>query len=119
MLPSPSPSPRSRKRAGFVTRHLWVTRYDPREMFAAGDYPNQHPGGAGLPAYVAADRPLEQTDIVLWYTMGSHHIARPEDWPVMPVGYAGFQLKPVGFFVGNPALDVPATAHNGNGAHCH
>jgi len=107
------------KRAGFITRHLWVTRYDRREMFAAGDYPNQHPGGAGLPAYVNANRPLEQTNVVLWYSVGSHHIARPEEWPVMPVDYAGFQLKPVGFFVGSPALDVPATSHNGNGTHCH
>ena len=38
----------------------------------------------------------------------------------MPVDYAGFQLKPVGFFVGNPALDVPATSHNGHdgAGHC-
>ena len=35
----------------------------------------------------------------------------PEDWPVMPVEYAGFQLVPVGFFDRNPALDVPAPAH--------
>jgi primary-amine oxidase len=33
---------------------------------------------------------------------------RPEDWPVMPVDYAGFKLKPVGFFDRNPALNVPA-----------
>src|SRR3712207_8902009 len=56
-----------------------------RSLHAAGDYPNQHPGGAGLPAYAAQDRPLEDTDIVLWYTIGAHHVARPEDWPVMPV----------------------------------
>ena len=43
-------------RAAFATRHLWVTRYDPAQRYAAGDLPNQHPGGAGLPAYVAADR---------------------------------------------------------------
>jgi primary-amine oxidase len=97
-----------------------VTRYDPAELFAAGDYPNQHPGGAGLPAYVAADRSLERANVVLWYSVGSHHISRPEEWPVMPVGYAGFQLKPAGFFVGSPALDVPATSHNGrDGGHCH
>jgi primary-amine oxidase len=108
------------RRAGFMTRHLWVTRYDPAELFAAGDYPNQHPGGAGLPAYVAADRSLERANVVLWYSVASHHISRPEEWPVMPVSYAGFQLKPAGFFVGSPALDVPATAHNGpNGGHCH
>ena len=108
------------RRAGFMTRHLWVTRYDPAELFAAGDYPNQHPGGAGLPAFVTADRSLERANVVLWYSVGSHHISRPEEWPVMPVGYAGFQLKPAGFFVGSPALDVAATSHNGrDGGHCH
>jgi primary-amine oxidase len=47
------------------------------------------------------------TDVVLWHTFGVNHIARPEDWPVMPVEYAGFWLKPDGFFDRNPALDVP------------
>ena len=32
---------------------------------------------------------------------------RLEDWPVMPVAYCGFQLRPVGFFDRSPALDVP------------
>jgi primary-amine oxidase len=96
-----------RQRAGFMGNHLWVTPYDPAEMYAAGDYPNQHPGGAGLPAYTANDRPIAETDIVVWYTMGHHHIPRPEDWPVMPVTRIGFTLKPLGFFDRNPALDVP------------
>jgi primary-amine oxidase len=94
------------KRAAFATKHLWVTPYQPDERFPAGDYPNQHPGGAGLPAWTKADRPIENTDVVLWYTLGSHHIARPEDWPVMPVERIGFALKPAGFFDQNPALDV-------------
>jgi len=94
------------QRAAFATRHLWVTPYRPDERFPAGDYPNQHPGGAGLPAWTKADRPIEDTDVVLWYTLGSHHITRPEDWPVMPVERAGFMLKPAGFFDRNPALDV-------------
>jgi primary-amine oxidase len=95
------------KRATFMTKHLWVTRYDPRERYAAGDYPNQHPGGAGLPAYVEDDAPLDNAELVVWYTFGAHHVVRPEDWPVMPVTYIGFALKPVGFFDRNPALDVP------------
>ncbi len=57
---------------------------------------------------MSADRPLEGTDVVVWYTFGAHHVARPEDWPVMPVQYVGFHLQPTGFFDGNPALDVPA-----------
>jgi primary-amine oxidase len=106
------------RRAGFIANHLWVTRYDASERYAAGDYPNQHPGGAGLPAWVQADRDLQNTDVVLWYSLGVHHVVRPEDWPVAPVAYAGFSLKPVGFFDGNPALDVPAPAHDGV-PHCH
>jgi primary-amine oxidase len=98
------------RRAGFMTKHFWVTRYHPRERYAGGDYPNQHPGGAGLPAYAQDDAPLEHTDVVVWYTFGAHHVVRPEDWPVMPVTYIGFMLKPVGFFDKNPALDVPPPA---------
>jgi primary-amine oxidase len=94
-------------RAAFATRHLWVTRYDPAERYAAGDLPNQHPGGAGLPAYAAADRDLDGQDIVLWHTFGMLHFPRPEDWPVMPVATCGFTLRPVGFFDRNPVLDLP------------
>ena len=94
------------QRAAFATRHLWVTPYRPDERFPAGDYPNQAPGGDGLPAWTKADRPIEDTNVVLWYTLGSHHITRPEDWPVMPAERAGFMLKPAGFFDRNPALDV-------------
>jgi primary-amine oxidase len=98
------------KRAGFMHHHLWVTPYEPSERFAAGEYPSQHPGGAGLPKWTSADRPVADRDIVVWYTFGHHHVPRPEDWPVMPVATIGFTLKPVGFFKRNPALDVPPSA---------
>ncbi|GAA4553567.1 primary-amine oxidase [Pseudonocardia xishanensis] len=94
-------------RAGFTRHQVWVTAQDRSQRFAAGDYPLQHPGGDGLPAYLEADRPLTDTDVVVWYSMGAHHIVRPEDWPVMPVSTVGFMLKPSGFFDGNPALDYP------------
>ncbi|ROO84868.1 primary-amine oxidase [Actinocorallia herbida] len=102
-----------RRRAAFASRHLWVTRYDPAERYAAGDFVNQHPGGAGLPSYIAADRDISGQDIVVWHTFGLTHVPRPEDWPIMPVDYTGFKLKPVGFFDRNPTLDVPppATGH--------
>jgi primary-amine oxidase len=105
------------KRAAFMTKHLWVTPYAEGEMHAAGDYPNQHAGGAGLPAWTAADRSIENTDVVVWYTLGTHHQPRPEDWPVMPVAYASFMLQPAGFFDRNPALDVPPPVPHSNG-HC-
>jgi primary-amine oxidase len=95
------------QRAGFIHKHLWVTPYTARERYPAGEYPNQSAGGDGLPTWTQANRSIEQTDIVVWYTFGAHHIPRTEDWPVMPVTTVGFHLKPVGFFERNPALDVP------------
>ena len=95
------------KRAAFATHHLWVTRYAPDERFPGGELPNQHPGGDGLPAWVEADRPIVDEEIVVWHTFGPTHLVRPEDWPVMPVDYCGFVLKPYGFFDSNPSLDVP------------
>jgi primary-amine oxidase len=101
-----------RKRVGFLSKHLWVTPFDPSERYPGGDYPNQHPGGAGLPAWTQTNRSIEDTDVVVWYTVGSHHVVRPEDWPVMPVVRIGFALKADGFFDRNPALDVPPSEHN-------
>ncbi|MBL8775710.1 MAG: primary-amine oxidase [Acidimicrobiales bacterium] len=102
-----------RRRAGFATRHLWVTPFDEGELRAAGPYANQSTGG-GLPEWTAADRPVADTDVVLWCTFGVTHVPRPEDWPVMPVERTGFSLVPVGFFDRNPALDLPPSA-----GHCH
>jgi primary-amine oxidase len=107
------------KRAEFARHHLWVTQHADGELHAAGDYPNQHPGGDGLPAFTAGNRRLESTDLVLWFTCGSNHVARPEDWPVMPVEYAGFHLRPAGFFDRNPALDVPPQDRINPNGHCH
>ena len=100
-----------RQRAGFLWHHLWVTPYRPDERWPAGTYPNQHRGGDGLPRWTDADRPLTDTDLVLWYVMGHTHLPSPEDWPVMPVACIGFTLKPSGFFDRNPALDLPPSTH--------
>ena len=43
--------------------------------------------------------------------MGVLHIPRPEDFPVMPVEYVGFMLKPAGFFDRNAALDLAPPEH--------
>jgi primary-amine oxidase len=101
------------KRAAFMTGHMWATEYDRDEMFAAGNYPNQHAGGDGLPKWMSGNRNLEDKDVVIWYTFGHNHIPRLEDWPVMPVAYTGFSIRPSGFFDRNPALDVPPSS-----AHC-
>ncbi len=102
------------KRAGFAKHNLWVTRYEPGAINAAGDFPNLHEGGDGLPKWVQQDRSLVNEDVVLWHTVGVTHLPRPEDWPVMPVEYCGFMLQPVGFFERNPTLDVPPSGECGS-----
>lgn len=97
------------RRAGFIQHNLWVTPYREDERYAAGDYPTQSRGGDGLPAWTKANRPIENTDIVVWYTLGFHHVTRPEDWPVMPAAWHEFELRPFDFFARNPAVDLPAT----------
>lgn len=106
-------------RAAFATKNLFVTKYDPAERYAAGDFVNQHQGGAGIPAFIAGDEPLVGEDVVLWHTFGLTHFPRNEDWPVMPVDYAKFTLKPYNFFERSPVLNVPApqSAHCAPGRH--
>ncbi len=95
------------EQAAVIGHTLWVTPYREDERWPCGDFPNLSAGGYGLPRWTAQNRSIENTDIVLWYVFGIHHLTRPEDWPVMPVDKVSFWLKPAGFFDRNPALDVP------------
>ncbi len=111
--PMAQPGSSVRVRARMLDHQLWVTPYRRDERYPAGEYPNQSGPDEGLTQWMATDRPLVDTDVVIWYVLGAHHFPRLEDWPVMPVVKVGFHLRPVGFFDHNPALDVapPATAH--------
>jgi len=106
-LPYAAPGSWIRKRAGFLDAHLWVTPYEPTQTNAAGYYVTQSRGGDGLPKWTSANRSIDNSDVVLWYTLGVTHLPRPEEWPVMNVHRTGFRLAPAGFFSRNPALDVP------------
>jgi primary-amine oxidase len=97
------------KRAGFTSQALWVTPYRADERYAAGDYPTRSLSGKGLPEWTEANRSIENTDLVLWYTIGMHHVPRAEDWPVMPVLWHDFKLRPFDFFDRNPALNTSHT----------
>ncbi|CAF3881432.1 unnamed protein product [Rotaria sp. Silwood1] len=97
-------------RSAFTRYHLWGTQYYPQEFYAAGLFPNQSKGdedGIAIYSEKHKDDSLVQCDLVTWYTFGTTHIVRPEDWPVMTVETVGFRLQPVGFFAGSAAIDVP------------
>lgn len=117
------------RKAPFVSKQLWVSRYDAEQRFIAGEYPNQGElGDDGVHVWQRADRSLDGERLVLWPVIGVHHFPRPEQWPIMPVDHIGFRLEPDGFFDRNPSLDVPPSAakahglevaHGTEGASCH
>jgi primary-amine oxidase len=95
------------KVGAFSAHQLWVTPYRPDERYAGGTYPISSKGTDGLAVWEKANRKIENTDIVAWYTMGFHHVPREEDWPVMPVMWHDFVIRPFDFFPQNPVLDLP------------
>jgi primary-amine oxidase len=78
---------------------LWVTRYKAAELPLSSRDPR--PLKRALPTYVN-DETVAGTDLVVWYAMHVHHRPRTEDWPAMPVEWAGFQLVPRDFLDGSP-----------------
>jgi primary-amine oxidase len=94
------------KRCRAIEHTLWVTPNSAEELWPAGEFVVQSGDDLGLPSWTEANRSIDNTDVVLWYIFGIHHITRPEDWPIMPVDTVSFWLKPVGFFDRNPSLDV-------------
>jgi primary-amine oxidase len=93
----------AQRRGAFSAAPLWVTPYAADELYAAGAYPNQSKGG-GLGFPPDRRRPVENTDIVLWCTLGFHHVTRPEDWPILPTIWHSLSLVPYEFFDHNPAI---------------
>ena len=114
LLPAASPTlfanPRSQvaKRAAFAQNHLWATPFTEGEFAAAGPHTVMHAGQGGLQEMTQDDRDISECDLVMWHTVALTHVPRPEDWPVMPVMWHSFELRPFDFFDGNPAMDLPA-----------
>lgn len=103
MLPDDLPQ----KVGAFSEHQLWVTPHDNDQRYASGVYPTSSRATDGLAVWTKANRPIENTDLVGWYTLGFHHVPRAEDWPVMPTMWHHFQIRPFNFFGANPVLDLP------------
>lgn len=103
LLPDDPPQ----KLGAFSEHQFWVTPYDANQRYASGVYPTSSKADDGLANWTEANRPIANTDIVGWYTLGFHHITRAEDWPVMPTMWHSFYIRPFHFFASNPVLDLP------------
>jgi primary-amine oxidase len=116
------------QRAQVIGHTVWVTPNDETERWPSGEFVNQSSVDHGLPEWIQAKRNVRNTDVVVWYVFGIHHITRPEDWPIMPSDTVSFWMKPVGFFDRNPSIDVapspnahcaPGLDHSSHGDHDH
>ena len=83
----------------FTKNDFWVTRFNGSEMAAAS-----------LPSFVNFLTPVSNTDVVVWYYGGVHHLVRDEDGQIIDnrwVGEAhlmwtGFMMKPHNLFDTTP-----------------
>lgn len=67
----------------FTQNAFWVTLYKWGETF-----------GDQLPHYIDPPEPVANSDVVLWYYGGLHHLVRDEDTEMTHLMWVGFILKP-------------------------
>ncbi|PPB86956.1 primary-amine oxidase [Acinetobacter soli] len=96
------------KRLSFMDKQIWVTKYNSQERYSDGDYPNRSIQDKGLGAFVGNNQNIDNTDLVVWLTTGTTHVARAEEWPIMPTEWVNVLLKPWNFFDQTPSLGLKA-----------
>jgi hypothetical protein len=83
----------------FTQKDFWVTRYNPAEMWAPA-----------LATYMSPSQPVSNTDVVVWYHGGAHHLPRDEDGRIVNgwwtgeahIMWNGFMLMPHNLFDKTP-----------------
>ncbi|MET3288639.1 UNVERIFIED_CONTAM: primary-amine oxidase [Brevibacillus sp. OAP136] len=98
------------QRMQYATKHIWVTPYQKNELYSEGKYVNQNTEETGLGKWTQQNRPIGNTDDVVWLTTGTTHITRAEEWPIMPTEWSSILIKPFNFFDRTPTLDLPKPA---------
>ncbi|QKN82036.1 primary-amine oxidase [Scandinavium goeteborgense] len=91
-------------RLSFMDKQLWVTRYKADERYPEGKYPNRSTHDTGLGQYTQDNESVDNQDDVVWVTTGTTHVARAEEWPIMPTEWVHALLKPWNFFNETPTL---------------
>ncbi|KAF9535589.1 peroxisomal copper amine oxidase [Crepidotus variabilis] len=109
------------KRAKFLTNTVWVVKdveqQDEKKgtgttrMWPAGKYVPQtrEEPEDSVGQWVKGGLDVVDEDLLVFLTLGTTHIPRPEDWPVMPAENIVVHFKPNSFFKANPSMDVPGS----------
>ncbi len=93
-------------RLSFMDKQLWVIRYNPDERYPEGKYPNRSAHDTGLGQYTKDNQSLDNQDLVVWITTGTTHVARAEEWPIMPTEWVHALLKPWNYFNETPSINL-------------
>lgn len=93
------------KRLSFMDKQIWVTKRDANELFPEGKYSNRSQHDTGLAQFIANNDNIENKDLVVWMTTGTTHVARAEEWPIMPTEWVYTMLKPWNYFDSTPTLN--------------
>ncbi len=96
----------------WTAHDFYVTKYKACEKYVSH---NPTIGGCGnhLGAFVNGES-LSDADVVLWYGVTFHHIARDEDEIYMHTHWDGFRLVPRNWLPANPAAAAVATCAVGD-----
>lgn len=83
-----------------------------RRDVPGGKIPEPFHARYGLGQYSKDNESLNDQDNVIWMTTGTTHVARAEEWPIMPTEWVHTLLKPWNFFDETPTLGKKKSRNN-------
>lgn len=101
--------------ASWAKYPIVVTKYDDTEDQSSSIYAQNDPWDPVIDfeRFVSDNDSIHDEDLVVWLTLGGHHIPHTEDIPSTPTSFNkyGFHLVPFNFFTECPSVSSPNIVH--------